>query len=780
MLSYIRFLYRNKLYTLINILGLAIAMMFIVLIAKFAKLEFNVDSFQENAENIYTIGTEDFVAGAYALTPYITSRYPEIESVCAVKDAKHVVNVYDVDYTLNSLAVDTTFLKMFSFKLAEGDRKTALETKDKVIISEEFARNAFHGLSPIGKSILVKWGGTATNLEVGGVFKKIENSLFPDVDFIYNLQNYGEYINSGVKNDSFENAAGVTFFIQTYPGANFKEKESDMLEYFKEFYWIYTTGARKEVHIFSYNELYFSDLDMYGIQSVNHGNKTFINVLMVVAFFILLFALINYINLTVAQTGFRAKEMATRRLLGTSKSGVIIRMILEAILLTIIAFVFGIMFAGLAEPVTLSLLGKDVDVFHNITFDEVLLCIALILFVGVLAGLIPALMISKFKPIDVVKGSFRLKSKLVFGKVFIIIQNVVTITMLSLTIALSWQFNHLMNKPLNHETHDIMEVNISNIYKTIDEKSLSMMKDELEKLPDVVEVGFSQGFPLGYSNNSTFEREDGICSMNWMTCDTVAFKILGFEVVTKNGEPLPNTWWITEKAMRRFNLDYDVTEFVVDSEWDWKINVCGIIKDYNSIVKDGENEIYFVRMLGSASGNPWTLIVKTTGRHAKAMEEVKAKIKELTNVDVECMYLDDYLADTFYKEIRNVRNIILIFSIVALIISALGMLAMSTYYAKQRSKEIAVNKVFGSTNAEAFKKLTGSFLQMFLVSFVIAVPIAWFLIDYWLIDYSYRISISPSIFIAAGLAVLLMATLSISWQSLKAANANPVESLKKE
>lgn len=187
MLSYFRFLYRNKLYTLINVLGLAVAMMFIVLIAKFAKLEFTVDSFQENTEDIYTIGTEDFVACAYGLTPYLTSRYPEIKSVCAVKNTDiQVVNIYDVDYSPKSLAVDTTFLKMFSFRLLEGDRETALDTKDKVIISEEFARRAFHGLSPVGKSILVKWGAASTNVVVGGVFEKIENSFFPDVDFIYN------------------------------------------------------------------------------------------------------------------------------------------------------------------------------------------------------------------------------------------------------------------------------------------------------------------------------------------------------------------------------------------------------------------------------------------------------------------------------------------------------------------------------------------------------------------------------------------------------------------
>lgn len=780
MLSYFRFLYRNKLYTLINVLGLAVAMMFIVLIAKFAKLEFTVDSFQENTEDIYTIGTEDFVACAYGLTPYLTSRYPEIKSVCAVKNTDiQVVNIYDVDYSPKSLAVDTTFLKMFSFRLLEGDRETALDTKDKVIISEEFARRAFHGLSPVGKSILVKWGAASTNVVVGGVFEKIENSFFPDVDFIYNLQCYGEFINESVKNDRFDNAAGVTLFIQTYPGADFKEKEADMLEYFNEFYWIYASGARKELHIYYYNELYFSDLDFYALNNCNRGNKIFINVLMAVAFFILLFALINYINLTVAQTGFRAKEMATRRLLGTSKCAVIMRMISEAILLTIIAFVFGTLFAGLAEPVTLPLLGKNVNVFHDITADEVAVCAALILLVGILAGLVPALMISRFKPVDVVKGSFRLKSKLVFGKVFIMIQNVVTITMLSLTIALSWQFNHLMNKPLNHETRDIMEVNITNVFQTVEEKSLPMLKDELEKLPDVIEVGFSQGFPLGYANNSTFEREDGLYSLNWMTCDTASFEILGFEVITKNGEPLPDTWWITEKAMRRFGLDYDATELVLDPEYNWRYNVCGVIKDYNCL-QNNENDVYLVRMLGDDSGAPWHLILKTTGRHAKAMEEVKGRIRELANVDVDCMYLDDYLAETYYKDLRDIRNIILVFSIVALIISILGMVAMSTYYAKQRSKEIAVNKVFGSTNAEAFKRLTGGFLKMFLASFVVAVPIAWFLIDYWLKDYSYKISVSPLIFIGAGLAVFLMAALSILWQSLKAANANPVESLKKE
>ncbi|MDD4848189.1 MAG: FtsX-like permease family protein, partial [Bacteroidales bacterium] len=617
-----------------------------------------------------------------------------------------------------------------------------------------------------------------TVFSVGGVFKKTETSSIKTKALLFNVQLVSQHLNPSISNDELGNAGGVILFIQTKPGTDFASKSDDLYTYFKDFFWIYKLDVCKEVKIIPLKDIYFSQ-----IKATNHlllqGDKQFVLILSGVALFILLFALINYINLTVAQTGFRAKEMAMRRLLGSSKTADIIRFISEAIVLTLIAFVIALFFCESFKPFTMRLLGKEVAIFYGITTVEILVCFALIVIIGFFAGIIPAIMISRYKPIDVVKGTFRFQSKMVLGKVFVVIQNIVTITMLALTLALFLQIKHLINRPLGYKTENIMNVDIPSQFSYLHSNdstssAMNMLKNELEQLPNVKRVGFARGNPCANSENQTFQYGDDIISLMKIGLDTAAFSILGFEVISQNSDQLGDNWWLTEGAMRDLKADYDATELVLGTESNNKIN--GVIKDFIPLWTPVEENTF---VLFTITSKPWNIILETTGNQAKARVAVKEKMQQITQSEINLWYSSDMI-DKRYEDQRNILNIVLIFTIITIIISTLGLIAMSTYYTRQRSMEVAVRKVFGSSSWEMFTRLTSNFLKLLIISFVIALPIAWFLIDYWLKDYSYRINISPLIFVVAGFATLLIAAAAISWQSARAANANPVETVKKQ
>ncbi|MDD4848841.1 MAG: FtsX-like permease family protein, partial [Bacteroidales bacterium] len=650
MKAYFKFLSRNMLYTLIEVFGLAIALTFILIIGKYTKTELNIDKFHENADNIYTLATEDFLASAYGLPSYLLSRYPEIEQTCAyMKTGTFRVDVYDNSYDVETAVFDTTFLSMFSFPLVEGDREKAFSTIDKVLISEELSNKIFRGNSAVDKTITLNWGDEKTVFVVGGVFKKIENSIIPNYDLIFNIQLVEKHINGNITNISLDNAAGVTLFIQTKPGTDLTAKTDDMLNYFKEFYWIYKMEAREEVHIIPLTEVYFGKIPS-AQGHLQQVDKQFVFILSGVALFILLFALINYINLTVAQTGFRAKEMAMRRLLGSSKTAVILRFIVEAITMTVIAFFISLLLAELVCPFTETLLARDISLFANITSGEIIICIALILVIGVLAGLIPAVMISRYKPIDVVKGTFRLQSKMVLGKVFVVIQNVVTITMLALTLALFLQIQHLINRPLGYKTENIMNVDIPSQFSALHDNdstntTLNMLIDELEQIPYVKRVGFSQGHPIGHFNNSTFKRYDDIISLMMIGLDTTAFNIMGFEMINQNAEPLHESFWLTESAMRKLNCDNNVTELLMRPEQNWNIKVAGIIKDFIPLNMPVDNSTTIA--LITIDKDPWNLIIETTDNHIAAEAAIKEKMESITQCEFDGWFFSDRVTEKY-------------------------------------------------------------------------------------------------------------------------------------
>ena len=416
--SFLKFLSKNKAYTAIDVFGLSVSLMFVILIAVYVERELNIDKQQVNYDRIYAIGNENFLGTGVPVPYWLEERYPEIEQVCPViTDQGKGMQVFygEKKYKADVVYADSTFFSMFSFKVLDGNREEVMKSAYDAVVSESFANKAFPGENPVGKSLRIS---DSTSVTVTGVMEDINRSVIPYADVLLRIERIAEF-NSGLTKTSANNAGSAVGFIQLKPGADLKAQTDDILEFLKERFWLYERGFAKDLYIVSIPEIYFGK---WKYSNMNSGDRSFSLVLMSVGILILIFAIINYINLTVAQASQRAREMATRRLLGSLRSDLFTRLMMEATLLTVVSFVIGLLLAIAALPFANDLLQVrlTLDVLWTPLWGGAI--VGFILLTGFLSGLLPAILVSSAKPIDVVRGTFRRQTKMVFSKFFITFQ----------------------------------------------------------------------------------------------------------------------------------------------------------------------------------------------------------------------------------------------------------------------------------------------------------------------------------------------------------------------
>ena len=758
--SFIKFLQRNKGYTLIEVLGLSISMMFVVVIALYTTQELSTDSFQKNGDRIYIVGNEDSAETGAAIAYKIKERYPEVESVCPVvtTDGEEMkVTCDNKKMKTTVIFADSTFFSIFSFPLVNGDPNSVLSSIDYAVVSESFAKKMFGNESPIGKQLNLD--GKLTVI-INGIMKDINRSVIPETDIIVRWQNI-KVFNSSLAPDQLSNAGSTFAFIMTKEGTDFKSRANEMRDWFKEFFWIYKRDISKEVRIESLSDLYFCG---WGSYMLNSGDRPFVIVLLSTGILILIFAIINYINLTVAQAGFRAKEMATRRLLGSSRKELFLRLIVESTALTFISLLIGIFLVNLAAPYVNELLDTKLEIKSLFSPLWLISLITLTITVGVLAGLMPAIITSSSKPIDVVKGIFRTRTKMRFSKYFIIFQNVITITMIASSIVMISQIKHMIKAPVGYNSKGLLVMN------SLDNEQLNSFINEVKSLPYVSKVGKTRGLPLFGSNNFTTTYQGKNIAFQEFQMTHECFELLGLTIL-KDNNLSTDGWYISEQAMREMNLTEDATSYTTDG--DKPIAIAGIIKDFRCFGSITSELRPITLRFMEDDEQPWQLVIGVEGDKLIAKKAIGDIYERMTGLDFSAQYMEDALQNVFKSQIKMVK-IVFIFSAIAIVISILGLLAMSTYFIQQRSMEVAVRKVFGSDNGQILKKLIYRFLSYVLIAFVIATPIVIYIMQKWLADYSYRIELSPLMIIAAGLFCLIISFITVFFQSYKASTSNPV------
>lgn len=766
--SFLKFLSKNKAYTAIDVFGLSVSLMFVILIAVYVERELNIDKQQVNYDRIYAIGCEHFLGTAVPVPYWLEERYPEIERVCPViTDQGKGMQVFygEKKYKADVVYADSTFFDMFSFKVLDGSRDQLMKSAYDAVISESFANKAFPGENPIGKSLRIS---DSTSVTVTSVMEDINRSVIPYIDVLLRIERVGEF-NNGLTKTSANNAGSTIGFLQLKPGADLKARTDDILAFFKERFWLYKRDFAKELRIVSIPEMYFGKWQYTGL---NSGDRSFSLVLMSVGILILIFAIINYINLTVAQASQRAREMATRRLLGSLRHDLFFRLMMEATLLTVVSFGIGLMLATAALPYANDLLQVrlTLDVLWTPLWGGAI--VGFILLTGFLSGLLPAILISSAKPIDVVRGTFRRQTKMVFSKFFITFQNVITIAMIAASLTMYLQIDHLIHAPLGYNTNNIIQTN--NVFRSKNE--MAKAEEMLRQIPEVKSFGRTNGTPSGGTNNMSGDYEGRSLSFQQMRLDSAAFRIFGLEI--KKDNQVANSdqgYYLNELAFKQMDLPEDAATFKRDGR---VMLILGVVRDFHLWDISRENSPLILRFEdGNADWWPWSYVIEVQGDPVKAFAEVRKVFEEVSGVSFEGEFIDQDIQSHFETQIR-LTKIVVIFACIAILISLLGLLAMSTYFIQQRAQEVAIRKVFGSDNRSILNRLVGTFLMYVGIAFVIATPVSWYFMNHWLADYSYRISLNPLIFIAAGLFCLLISFFSVFFQSWRAANANPIESVK--
>ena len=772
MKSFWNFLKKNKLYGAINLVGLTVSMAFVLLLAAYIQRQLTTDSFQKNADRIYVIANEDNVTMGYWLDKHLKNNFPEIEKGCCVANVASA-DAFTIGGELvygSTMAADSTFFEMFSYDLVEGNKADWCVSWDRCMVSREFANVHFGDKDPIGQ--VVTYNNGNYQLTVCGIYEDFGNSILKAPDVLLR----GEIMTkiNSANNEGMSNAGSGICFVMAYPDADLQARQGDILDWCEKNFWVYKSQYDK-VRLIPLRDMYFLNEGIrYGSDTIQFGNRSFVNLLLAMCLLLLAFAVLNYINMTTALTGFRAKEMATRRLVGADKRSIFLKVISESTLICGISMLLAILLAEALAPAASRVLEYQVSIFKAITPVNVLLVLGFIVILGILSGLVPALLIQKAQPIEIVRGTLRLKTKTVYSKVIIIVQNVVAIIMLVSALTMGLQIRHMISADLGYNTKDILVVD--NAFGQTGQ--IRPLLDRLRAEPCVEEVGQGDGIPLGGTNNWTMELADGRwVSFQQIQGDDKYFDILGLKVKQDNHQ---RAWWLNEYAFKQIGIEETATEF--QSAKNGTRQIGGIYYDFKirPLEADQSAALIYNRGENPDDDYPWVLLVKTTGDQAAAKKQVEAACKEVFPDRLfEAQYIEEMIEDGFADESR-VLNIVLIFTLLSILVSALGLFAMSSYYMQQEIRSVSVKKVFGADYSGVLKELVLSFMKMVGIAFVIGVPIAWFIMNRWLSGYGHRINLHWWIFALAGLAVAIIAAISVLYQSVKTAQTNPAEALKKE
>lgn len=777
MSSYIKFLSRNKLYAIINILGLTISMAFVLILAVYVQKQLTTDAFQKNADRIYLVAPENGYAMAYWTDKHLRNLLPEVEKSVTVYriTSNGEFTVEDETVYASVTIADSCFFDIFSYDLVEGSKADWKISWDRCMLSEQFANAHFGDKNPVGRTIRLNMAG-GIELTVCGIYKDFGNSVIDAPDVLCR----GEVLPKIYPNhnEAMHQSNGGICFLMTHPNADLKARHDDIVDFLKKNYFVYFSGREKDVRIIPLRDVYFSsDVTSDGSRTMKLGSRKMVNLLLIVCLVLLLFAVLNYINLTTALTGFRAKEMATRRLLGATKTGVFMRIIVECISLCAVAMAFAIFIAEALAPDATELLEYPVSIFGMASVGNVLIVIAFVVILGMIAGLVPALLIQKAQPIEIVRGSLRIKTKLVYSRIIIILQNAISVVMLVAALTMFFQIQFMVNADLGINTKDIVLIN-NNYGRSPD---IQPMLERFKSEPFVEEVG--KGIPIpalgGFHGNSVELPDGSYASFKLVMGDESYFKILGIKEKQDNHNP--NAYWFTESSFGILGLDESAMEY---QNIAGTTPIGGVYYDFGTAPFGCEDDDWGTMVMNYKDAYPDNMLhlflVKTTGSHKEAITRLETIAKEFFPDKIfEARYVEDFIKDNYASSSRLLR-IVLIFTLLSMLVSGLGLFAMSSYYMQQERRSVAVKKVFGAEYDGVLRELVLSFMKMVGIAFILGIPVAWFVMHRFLEGYSHRISLSWWIFALAGMAIIILAFISVIWQSVKTARTNPATVLKKE
>ena len=760
-------LLKHKLYTLVTVAGFAVSMAFVILLSVYVKNEWSVNAEQKNKDRIYRIRSEASGNMAPPIGAWLQSEIPEIESFTRIKSMDAIINSKGSEkLQLHYLLADSTFFTIFNFHLIEGTPETALKTRNSVVLTNSFARKMFGDKSPLGKEVKIN---SDVPLTVTAVVDDIsKTSLFEKTDALINFRALQDIWHWDGMETDFGNCSFDLYFLAK-PNTDLPSKAPQILKLFKNDFWLYKQGRTKEVILDPLEKVYFSKIKGTGIRQ---NSKIFVSMLLAVVFLILSLAVVNYLNLTIARSGLRVKEIAIRKLHGSLRRQLVAQYLSETVLLCLLAFLLAILLAFWIEPSFDEILQTQLHLSDAFRGLNLLYFLVFVLVVGLISGIIPALIITRINPVEVIKGGFTFKSKTRYSKILIAFQYLVVIVLIISTVVIVRQTRYLLHRDLGFNKNNIIRV-----ASMINGNKKAALRDEFLKIPGVKNVSFVKGDPTDGGNNQSFTYKDKPVSFQEFVVDSAFFDMLKLKITPTGVAWSKNGIWLNRTAVKKLGLDSLPQSF---KYYKTTLPVLGVVNDFHFRSLHERLGMLLIRQLG-ANEYPWSILIRIDGKNIpqtmKNLRETYAKFTQ--DIPVDFNFMDESIQKWYDTEQRT-EKIVGYFALLAIILSVMGIFAMSIFYNQQKTKEIGIRKVNGATVGEIIVLLNKDFVKWVLIAFVIAVPVAWYAMSKWLENFIYKITLGWWIFALSGMIALLVALLTVSWHTFRAARRNPVESLRYE
>ena len=789
----VRNIWRHKLYAFINIFGLALGLSVFMLIALLIQFEFSYDKFHENHDRIYRVEqtmvlNKRTVKDAGLPPPLfkvLKQEIPEIEAVSRVNEGwSPLLSLGDKKGITSErcLYADNSFLKIFSFPLLKGDREKALAHPYSVIISEDIALALFGDEEPLDKTIRVNH---RFDLKVTGVLKKVPANSHIQFDTLISFSTYLAQLPEGAAENWGDNWLPLYVLLRESHSLEGMDKKLDLVlrkyqgkQYQRRLYLKPLT----KIHLYSHVD------DELGL----NGDIKNIYIFTAVGIFILIIASINFVNLAIARSAGRAKEVGMRKTVGANRMSLIKQFLGEALLTTIIAMSIAVVLVEIFLPEFNSVVNRSlkIDYFHNWMFP---IGLAIITFLaGLLSGIYPAFYLSSYQPSHILKGNLSLgSSKPILWKSLVVLQFFISISLIISTIIIIQQVHFLLNKDLGYNSDQILRIGVRN---TTPEKT-KLFRNQILQHTNILNVGISDYLPHNSTNWTGFTWE-GAADNEWIKVninyvdenllDTYGMTIVKGRGFSKNHlSDQGQVVILNQEAARQMGLVDPIGKRIyyrVDyRSRDWKgATIVGIVKNYHFLSLHETITPLMLRFYSKEmTGN--NISVKIANQQIpKSIEFLQKKFEQIfPRQDFNHRFLDEDLHN-MYREERKTSKVIFYLAVLAIFIAFLGLFGLASFSIRQRTKEIGIRKALGAPVTNIVSYLIAEFLKLLIIANFLAWPAAYIIMNYWLQNFPYRIDIQISVFIIAGALAFFIATLTVFYQAIKAATANPVESLRYE
>ena len=786
-----RSLTKNKGFTAINVLGLSVGLATCLLIVFYVVDELSYDKYNIKADRIYRIteiaklnGNEATYAGSEKPLMDAIKSFPEIEKMARfipketlflspqkfyIKKGTSNLQERNVVYTESGIC------DVFTLPVVSG--KPSLNEPHTAVITESTAKKYFNKIDVAGQTLTIN---DTSQYKITGVIKDIPSQSHFNFDFFLSYSSIPEYRAGGW------GYGGVHQYVLLKAGANIKNMESRMQAIAYKNYpsSMHTNGNYLKYDLTPLLDLHLRSAGQYPL--MEKGNIQYVYIFSVIAIFILLIACVNFMNLSTARSSNRAKEVGVRKVLGSARKYLVFQFLTESILITLVSTIIAVGLAWVLMPLFNQMAVKHLAfTVHSMTWLLPSLSI-IVLIIGLLAGSYPAFVLSAFQPIDVLKGKLAAGFKGGFLRSFLVVfQFSISIFLIIGTLVIYNQLNYIHNKNLGFNRSQMLVIKNVNVLG----KQAKILKQEVKQMPGVVNATMSTYLPTGEDRNMTglfpvlpIDIKQDVLSEFWPVdedyMNTLGIKLIAGRNFSSQMASDTAAMIVNEAFVKRFGFKDPLNKTVYRNSYGIQpYHIVGVMKDFHfSSLRD---EIKPVALVYQEDRGAVTARVNTANLSA-LMSMIGNKWKDLSpNQQFTYSFMDaDF--DATYRSEQRIGTIFISFSTLAILIACLGLFGLAAYAAEQRNKEIGIRKVLGATVSAIVGMLSMDFIKLVFISILIASPLAWFAMNKWLQDFAYRINIQWWILATAGAIAVLIAFVTISFQSIKAAMSNPVDSLRSE